>query len=158
MKKLFSLFLLIVFTGSLMAQQPKRERFSVYKATTLAGAVETVTIQQPLTGALDVFFEYAILYCSVVCTIELEIDGTAATTSALTPIVETYGTATATAWSGSDVGNGTTLYEYNLAAGETITVSLIGQFLEGDGTAKNLSFRTNSITGDVKIAAFWWEQ
>ncbi len=157
MKRLLSLLACIALASSLAAQQPKRERFSAYKATTLSGAAEVVTIQQPAASARDVFFEYAILYCSVVCTIELEIDGTAATSTTLTPIVETYGTATATAWSGSNVGNGTTLYEYNLAAGETITVDLTGQFMEGNGTANNLSFRTNSITGDAKIGVFWWE-
>ncbi len=134
MKRLLSLLACIALASSLLGQQPKRERFSAYKATTLSGAAEVVTIQQPAASARDVFFEYAILYCSVVCTIELELDGAAATSSTLTPTVETYGTVTATAWSGSNVGNGTTLYDYNLAAGETITVDLTGQFLDGNGT------------------------
>lgn len=154
--------LVILLAASVASAQGLRitegPRFSVYKATTLSSASEAVTIQQPASGGRTVNFDTALLYCSVACSVELERDGTAATGTALTPVVLTFGTATADAFHTSDVGNGSTVTEYNVSAGETLGIDLRGIRMTGNGTGQNLTFRTNTISGDVRITVVWREQ
>src|SRR5574342_237649 len=83
--------------------------FIATKQTSLSGAAEVITVQQPASNAKTVSFIGAYVDCSVACTITLERDGSAATATTLTPVALNSGTATATAWSGSDVGAGTVL-------------------------------------------------
>lgn len=162
-RKLLQLLLALGLIASAASAQNLRinegPRFSVYKATTLAGAAEVVTIQQPASDSKKVHFEAVQVYCSVACVIEIERDGTAATGTALTSVALTpYGTATATAWHTSDVGNGTTISTFNVTAGQTVTVDLTGVMLaQGGGTGENLTLRSDSITGDIKITTFWRE-
>lgn len=162
-RKLLQLLLILGLSASVASAQKLRinegPRFSVYKATTLSGAAEVVTIQQPASGSKKVHFAAAMVYCSVACVIEIERDGTAATGTAATEVALTpYGTATAVGWHTSDVGNGTTINTFDVAAGSTVTVDLVGVMLaQGGGTGENLTLRSDSITGDIKITIVWRE-
>lgn len=151
--------LLFALSSLAFAQNPHAARYSTWKSTALVAGPEVVTIQQPATGSRRVTLELANIYCSVACVVEIERDGTAATgtTNAIVAL-SSFGTATATAWHTSDVGNGTTILEVNIAAGETKSLNLEGLVMQGDGTGKNFSFRTDSITGDAEIYIRWREE
>lgn len=131
-----------------------------YKTTSLSGAAETVTIQQPSSSARRVDFYSASVYCSVACTITLKRDGTAATTTAGTVLALSadYPTAKATAFHTSNVGAGTTLATHVLSAGQTMTLELEGISMTQSSTARNFSISTSSITGDATIAIKWRER
>lgn len=153
----------LLFCASLLLGQIPPIRFNAHKTTVLAAAVEKVTIQQPATGSKRVILESAYTYCSVVCTITFSVDGAAATATALTRNQlfrsGTTTAATATAWSGSDVGAGTAISPaYNVAAGTGQSFDLAGVVLQGDGTGKNFTVATNSITGTVQIVVTWREE
>ena len=134
-------------------------RFSVFKKTTLAGAAEVITIQQPASGSKKVYFEFVQVHCTVAAVVEIERDGAAATATALTAVdASKRGSVTATAWSGSDVGAGTKISEFDVAAGSTVTVNMDGYMLApGGGTGENLTLRSDSITGGIKITIVWRE-
>ena len=152
--------LLVAFLSiGIAASQVIGPRFSAFKATTLAGAAEVITIQQPASNPKRVRFESAQIYCSVDCVVELERDGAAATATTLTTVdISKYGSVTATAWSGSDVGNGTTINFFRISGGKTEPIDLGGLALApGGGTGENLTFRSDSITGDIEIFIVWRE-
>ena len=141
------------------AQIPQKARFSAYRAVTLAAAAEVVTVQQPASGSKTTVFEFADVYWAVVCEVTLERDGTAATGTAITAVGLGFTSSNVTnAFHTSDVGAGTVIKVFVLAAGETISIDLNGVVMQGDSTAVNLTFRTNSITGDVKIWVRWREE
>ena len=155
----FMMFMIMMFLtmGISFSQDPNVKRFSVFKATTLGAAAEVITIQQPATGGKVIRIESVDVWCSVACEATLERDGTAATTTALTPVVITYGTIAAKAFSASNVGVGTVITIKEIPANSTVPVSFSGGLYispidaDGDATDNNFSVRTNSITGDVKI-------
>src|SRR5690242_4256563 len=87
--------------------QSGQPAFVAFKQTALAGTAEVITVQQPASGAKNVSFVAAYVDCSAVCTITLERDGTAATTTALTVVQvnpDFNVAATANAFSASNVG------------------------------------------------------
>jgi hypothetical protein len=132
--------------------------FVAYKSTDLSGAAETVTIQKPsATVSKNIQFLSATMYCSVACTIELETAGTAATTTTLTPTALRAGSAVAEAFSASNVGNGTTVSEYVLAAGETKSIGLSAVLWSATSGLRNLTLRTDTITGTAKLGFAWSE-
>ena len=134
--------------------------FLAFKSTVLSGTAETVTVQQPATGAKSVSFLDGWAYCSVACTVTLSRSGTAATTTALTPVSLSQPTETVatTAFHTSNVGSGTTLATYDLVAGQTISLDLRSLAMIGNNTARNLSIGVGSITGTVMIGIKWREQ
>jgi hypothetical protein len=145
------------------AAQPRSvanpHNYLYYKTTSLSGAVEKVTLQQPASSARFVSLQSATIYCSAACTWTLSQNGTAATGTAGTEInVSGGGTAVATVWHTSNAGAGTTLASYVLAAGAQTTIDLSAITLEGDGTAKNVSLATNSITATVYVTIQWQER
>jgi hypothetical protein len=138
----------------------KSQTYVAVKTTKLNNAAEVVTVQQPATGARTVRFLGAWLDCSVACTATLERNGTAAssTTLATAQVNPSVGTAsTATAWSSSNVGAGTVIGAYSIPGAGGIPIGLTGIDNVGNGTAKNLTIRTNSITGTVDIIFKWQE-
>ena len=154
------LLVLLLLAATLSAQRYYLRHYEALKETALAAAAEVVTIQQPATGSRTVYFKEAYVYCSVACTFTVERDGVAAAGTALTVLLLHAGNpATAvTAWHTSNVGAGTTVSPtYALGAGDYIIIDLTRFVLVGDGTAKNLTVRTNSITGTVRIAIIWEE-
>jgi hypothetical protein len=109
-----------------------------------------------------VYFKEAYVYCSVACTFTVERDGVAAAGTALTVILKhASNPATAvTAWHTSNVGAGTTVSPtYALGGGieNWLVIDLTEFVLVGDGTGKNLTIRTSSITGTARISIKWEE-
>lgn len=146
---------------ALHAQEaPIVSTYSAYKSTALTAAAETITVQQPAVGsARRVTLKSASVYCSVDCTITFARSGTAATSTTLATIPQSpsYAASTATAWSASNVGAGTTLLVFAITAGNTQAFDLAGiEFLVG-GTTQNFSAITSSITGTARIQITWTE-
>jgi len=132
----------------------RNNRFIVFDdCASLSAAACDVTVQQPASGSKWVVFHYFEVYCSVACEVTVSRDGTAATATAATEVNFNGGvTPTVTAFIDSDAGAGTTLWTFQVAAGETVGRSLSGFFLEDDdSTANNLTVQTDAITGDAKV-------
>jgi hypothetical protein len=135
---------------------------SASKATTLSGAAEVVTIQGNAAAnvrlAKQITFVGFDVYCSVDCTITLERDGIVATSTPLTPAATNseLPAATAQAFSSSNVGVGTVIGQYRISAGGTLPIKLTGKFLYLGG--ENLTIRSNSITGEIRINVQWNEE
>ncbi len=157
MKKL--LLLAIAACIPSMAQE-----YVAYYTFTLAGSAGIFTIQQPAANAKTVRFSEVYVSCSASCTITMERDGSAASTTAITPtkLRATYNNATATVFRDSNVGAGTVIQPgvfINASGGESWTVfDLKSLSLIGNGTGKNVTIKTNSITATVRISVKWSEQ
>jgi hypothetical protein len=149
----------LVFAAALAAQlfaTPNTYTYVVATQASLSSAAAVVTIQQPSTGSRQVNFQSAYFDCSVACTMTLETNGTAATTtagtvSAVNPNQSTQPAAAVTAFTSSNVGTGTVLSKYNCASACAYTIDLSSIQWFGGGTAVNLTLRSNSITGTVSI-------
>ena len=155
--------LFILCACAALAQNTPRQHntFTVQFDDSPAAGASVLTIQQPATGSLTVEALWAKVYCSVDCVITLERSGTAATATAATEVGTTASTSTATvtAFSDSDVGNGTTVDKYTIEAGKEIAVDLTAYnlWLIGNGTTKNITLRSDSITGTVRMTLAWRE-
>lgn len=143
----FVIFLLSL--GALQAQI----YYSTSKTTALSGAAEVVTVQLPATGTNTVNFLGAWVDCTVACTLTVERNGTAATstTLAVNNINPGQTAAATTGWSSSNVGTGTVISRIGIAAGGGVSIDLTKVRMTGNGTNQNLTIRTNSITGTVNI-------
>lgn len=155
-KKLSLLLSFIVILNS----QNLNPKYVVYKETTLSSTAEVITIQQPASGAKIVNFTDAFIYCSVACNPQVEINGSGATTTALAVIAEgsALPASPTTAFSASNVGGGTIVGKFSITAGNTYPIDLIGVQLQGNSTAKNITIRTDAISGTVRIQFRWIEQ
>jgi hypothetical protein len=134
--------------------------FIATKSTALTATAEVITIQQPASSAKFVRFKGAYVACSVACTVTLERNGTAATSTTLAPVKanpQSATAATAKAWSASNVGVGTVLSVYPIAAGGSIVIDLSDHVFNAASTAQNLTLRTNAITGTAYITIQWTE-
>lgn len=144
----------ILCAVSLLAQSSQGV-YTYERSASLSGAASVVTIHLPTTANRTVRFLGASVYCSVVCTFTLERDGTAPTTTAVTPAEMNGGTAgEATAYHTSNVGTSTVIKSYNVAAAEEKVIELDSKGLK---LGKNLTIRTNSITGTARIFIQWQE-
>lgn len=131
------------------------QNYVVTKQTSLSGAAEVITVQQPATGSRQVSFKSAFVDCSVACTVTLERNGTAATATTLAVRNVNPGelAASAVAFSSSNVGTGTVLGTASLVAGGAVIFDLTGiNFAQGSVANNNLTIRTSSITGTVDIS------
>ncbi len=159
MKKLF---LTMLIAGVCLAQAPRRHNtLTVPYTDSPSASASVLTLQQPATNSRKVQVLWAHINCSVACVVELERNGTAATSTAATEIGTTDITVTpaTNAFTDSDVGNGTTIDTFTIAAETTIAVDLTvyNIWLIGDGTDKNLTLRSDSITGTVRMTIGWRE-
>ncbi len=148
------LILAFALAASVLAEGPT---FSVFREVTLVTSADALTIQQAAADAKDTLPLSATFYCSVACTVTLELNGTAATATAGT-VVDLLGlsnTSTTTAWTASNVGTGTVVSKYVLAAAATYVVDLTAIRISGSSTAKNLTVRVSSISGDFKANILW---
>ncbi len=150
----------VLASGQVFRSVRHPRNFAYYKATTLSGAVETVTIQQPASGARSVYLQSLTLSTNAATTFTLKFDGTAATTIAGTVLALSRDRAAgaATVWHSSNVGLGSTLHTYTMAADEEMTIDLSHIVMLGDGTAKNISIATNNVTAAVEITFNWEER
>lgn len=130
--------------------------YTYEKATTLAAATERVTLHFPTGSSKTVYLIGATIYSSVATTYTVERDGTAPTTTAVTPGELNSGTAgLIIAYHTSNVGAGTTIKTYNIAASEEQRIELGYKTLKA---GKNLTIRTASMTGNVRIFLQWREE
>jgi hypothetical protein len=155
MKRLLFLLCLVPL---LCVAQPWSYTYS-YSAA-LVGTPAIVTIQLPSgTGYPEktIIFKGVSVYCSVECAFTVERDGTAATATGAT--VGSLNRSTpapyALAFSASNVGAGTTLSAQTVPAGGTMPLDLAWKKLTNTG--ENVTVRTASVTGTVKIT-FQWEE
>lgn len=159
MKSLAIFLLAFTLQAQTFTQAPPN--YGVSKVTVLNAAAEVITIQgnQPVNTRLIkvVVFKGFDATCSVACTITLERDGNAATTTTLAPgrLNGESLPSTALAFSASNVGVGTILAQYSLTAGGQIAINLTGKQLYSG--VENLTVRTSSITGTVNINVQWQE-
>lgn len=134
--------------------------YTVSKTTTLSSSAEIITVQQPATNALITRFVSARIDSVGACTFTIEINGTPASTTALTPAPVTTGeaTATTTAYYSSNVGTGTVIFRGGVAANSWYPlIDLSHTTLSGNGTSKNLTLRTASCSGVVNITITYTE-
>jgi hypothetical protein len=161
--KLLSLFTFLVVSS--YAQIPgvgqSFPSYGVSVASTVNAAASVVTIQGNQASGVRlvraIAFKGFDVTCSVACTVSLERDGAAATTTAAT-IVQLNGEtspSTAVAFSASNVGGGTVLAQYTLTAGGQVAVNLSGKQLYTG--PENLTIRTSAITGTVNTNIQWTE-
>ena len=146
--KLFTLSLLAM---SLIAQTPQPNRYFISAGTT------ALTIQQPSSNANQVQFESASIYCASASTATPSWNGTAATatTGTIKKAPGTSATPKATAWTGSNVGAGTTGPVYNIPAAQTMLFDLSNIIMGTTGTATNFTFTTNN---SCTITIYWVER
>lgn len=150
--------LLFFLATALAAQTPT---FTVAKQTSLSGAAEVITVQQPANGAFKrVVFVSGYVDCSVACVVTVERNGTAATSTLVTPgqvNPQLSVGATAQGFSSSNVGVGTVLSKISLAASGQTVFDLSDFVLTGRDNTQNVTIRTSSITGTVDIVIKWRE-
>ncbi len=137
---------LFVFCGLAVAQIPNQP-LDHYVATANTTAL---TIQQPAANARQITFgdvqnAGASVYCASAQTATISWGGTAATATAGSElkILGTQQPSGVTVWTGSNVGAGTTGPVYNVAAGQTLLVSLSWFHLGTQGTSENLTVMTS---------------
>lgn len=133
------------------ADPPTANRYIATASTT------ALTVQQPATGALQVQFESASVYCASASTVTTSWNGAAATatTLAIKKSPQTQQPPIATAWSGSNVGSGTTGVVYNVPAATERDFDMSLITLGTNGTASNFTFTTNN---SCTITVQWVEK
>jgi len=132
--------------------QPQSPLLPRYQANFTTSGASKVTIQATTTSSA-VLFEEADIYSATPCVVTVYINGTPATTTTLS-VTGPTGVSSATppaAFSASNVGAGTTLKSYQLAAGSTLVLDLSQfYFPAGAGGNVNLSIGTTA-TSTVQI-------
>jgi hypothetical protein len=112
-----------------------------------------VTVQA--TASSDVvYFETVDIYCAAAQTLTFSQNGTAATTTtlAVTGPISPTSTAVPNAYSASNVGAGTTLKTFAIAAGQTLAFDISMFMLRPQsGGSQNLSIGTDSNTCRFQI-------
>jgi len=152
--------LLITFVLFSVAAFSQRGTYTVERKSALVASAEVVTIQLPTAAiATSAAMLKAAVYCSVECEITLERDGTAATTTTLTPVLNYTNSVavSANAYRSSNVGVGSVIARYTVAAGLTLPLDLGDISLLKKTTPENFTIRTASITGTAIIVIKWRE-
>lgn len=151
-RRLIPIYLTLLLCAAAVLGQSSPQ-FIAYYAFSAGGKI---TIQQPASGSRNTELVGGFYQCNSAATVTESRDGTAATSTTLTPFSLSGGGApTATAWSDSNVGAGTTLFSFSCAAAEKNTLDLNGIALLGDGTSKNFSLAVSTGTGVLAIS---WRQ
>jgi hypothetical protein len=158
MKLLLIAMTLLVCGISELAAQPRSipRVFTYTKQTT---NTETITIQQPASGAKVVQLKSATVHCSVACTIEQFRNGTAATGTAgtvsknnpeTTPTVSVFHT------SDTNTASAQVLPTIDHPGNYPMTLELEDVYLFSGGTSQNYTIKV-TITGTVRITLKWQE-
>lgn len=153
MRKLLWLFLTIPLSAQVYYTLPK--------TTALSSAAEVLTVQQPANGvSRRIRFISAYIDCSVACTVTLERNGTAASSTIQVPAQvnpQLSTPALAQGFNSSNVGTGTVLSKVSLAANGSVIVDLSNITMVGADSSQNFTVRTSSISGTVDIMISWSE-
>lgn len=135
--------------------------YVVTRDVTLASSADAVTIQQPSSNSRVVRGAKVFIRCIAACDVTIEREGTAATTSAVTPVAVNPSTSNAahvTAFVASDVGVGTVVARDSIPANGFTIFDMSKVTLNGSGTSKNFTIRIASMTGRVIYDIFFSEQ
>ena len=145
------LIVLLLLAGIASAQS-----VYTYEKATAATTSEKVTIHLPADSVSSIRFVGATAYCSAGGTATLTRDGTAPTTTLATVVKLNNNAATsaARAYHASNVGSGTHIKTYNLAAGFEQAIELPDKSLL---PGENLTIATSCTSGDNRIY-FQWRQ
>lgn len=147
---LFALALLIAPTGKTAGI------YTYERASSPSASAEVVTLHFPTGSSKTMYLIGATIYSSVATTYTVERDGTAPTTTPVIPAELNSGTAgLIVAYHTSNVGSGTTVKTYNIAASEEQRIELGYKTLKA---GKNITIRTASMTGNVRIFLQWREE
>jgi hypothetical protein len=128
-----------------------------YQANFTTSGAGKVTVQAT-TSSDGVSFEEADIYCAAAQTATVYVNGTAATTTtlAVSGPMSVTSAAPPTAFSASNVGTGTTLKTFNIAAGATLTLDIHAFYLPPkSGTGANFTIGTS---GTCTIQIQWVNQ
>lgn len=153
MKRLL-ITLLLFAVGLTAAEPPSANRYIVSVDTT------KLTVQQPAAGGNLVQFETASVYCAAAQTATPSWNGTAATATAATikKAPQTVELPLATAWSGSDVGAGTTGVVYNIPAGGTLLFDMGAITFPRSASGGGKNNFTFATSGTCTISFQWVEK
>ena len=156
--------ILALVTGALLLAQtnssPITRIYATYQEATPSTSAVVLTVQQPTSAPRQITFEGATVYCSVACVPTLEMNGAAATTTAGTSVkLDTRApTAASVVYTASNVGVGTVLNKYAVSAGSGLSIIKSGLVLGATATAHgNITIRTDSISGTMRILLMWSE-
>lgn len=133
-----------------------QDLYNVIYEGSLSAAAGAVTIQNK-TGSKTTVLRWVSVQCSVACSIYLEKNGTAATSTAVTPTpVNDADAATSpvkfNAYRDSNVGVGTKMSPtYELSAGQILPLDLEDMEIKGANDGKNVTLRIASMTGDYSV-------
>lgn len=132
-----------------------QDSYNVIDERTLSAASGAITIQAKATGGSNAKPQWVSLQCSVACSVYLEKNGTAATTTALTPVAVNDDDTTVAkfdAFHTSNVGAGTKISAtYDLAASQILTLDLAGLVIKRNNNTKNITIRIGTMTGSYKV-------
>lgn len=160
------LFLILVTVLAAQPEEDRRHEYVAFYAATSATS-NILTVQQPASGSRAVSFKVAYVECTVACTATLKRDGTAASTTEITPSKlntvnsrgDTIPVASADAFRSSNVGAGTAISPaYQIPANGWKNIPLVGKVLEGNGNTKNFTVDVaSSSSGTLTIIVKWEE-
>lgn len=157
--------LAVLIALPLMAQRSDPTFTGIYQATKSSAAGVT-SLQQPSAPTKMVILEAIQLYCSVACIFTLDAGGAASGSTSSTTNTDPSKRAAATAllYNDSNASAATTAINvYPVAAGQTLPVYFTditdkSRTVLSRTAGQNITLRTNSITGDVKVTWMWREQ
>ncbi len=144
--------LLLLATACGLLAQPAVQNYAATASTT------ALTLQAPSTGTgVTIQGQEADVTCASAQTVTVKWNGTNATATAGTvlTIPGSPSLATATVWSGSNVGSGTTGPTTTAPAASPIRIDLSKFLLVSGGTASNVTIATG---GTCTISIFWSER
>lgn len=152
----------LVFLPFLSFSQNIPPRYSASTGTlTLSGAGTSFTLQQKAGGGKQISLEVAVISCSVACTVTQAQNGTAASTTASTvvPIEPNNTTGTATVWTSSNVGAGTSVPgPLPVPAAGVVVLDLSKVYFAKTSTnTTNYTIIISSISGTASITYYWSE-
>jgi len=107
------------------------------------GSSESLTIKQPTSGAREIVFEGLLITAPSACTLAIELNGTAATTTAATPLAlnTKADAAHALGFVASNAGSGTVVHTYQIPSSQTYPI-LKGGLALAPVAGQQWTFRT----------------
>ena len=115
---------------------------------------EAVTVQQVANSNRILHFKTAYVECTVACTVTVERNGSAATSTEATPtpVNATSEAAVSKAFVASNVGSGTAISPaYSVAANGSIVLDMTAVYLYTAVTTDNVSIKIASASGNYKV-------
>ena len=155
------ILLAFIFCLTLQAQQTTYPRFRAYREVTKSAAAEVFTLQLPPAASKKAQVEEVSIYCEADIDVTVELNGTSATSTYIVPtVVNGVGAnAVASPYHSSNTTGGATIDKYYVYGGTTAVVKLSGIVIpSGMTTPRNITFRTSSFTGALRVRVEWTEQ